>query len=138
MTAAALPEGLAEWRADYVLQRCIQTLDVFADCDPQATAWGCYNWLTMAEAGQPTLDVFDGRARGEARFWAETANPAELECYALAAIDRLSGMTGGHAAFASRHMKRLAGALWRRMSPKEQLAFAQWIADQMGAANERG
>lgn len=133
----ALPDGLTEWRADYVFRECFKTLDVYASHEPQATAWACYDWLTTREAGLPTIDMLDARSRGEARYWAETANPAELECYALAAIDRLSGMSGGHATFAGRQMKRLSGALWRRMSPQEQIAFAQWIADQMRAELNR-
>jgi hypothetical protein len=37
--------------------------------------------------------------------------------------------------FASRQIKRLAGALFKRMSPGEQAAFAKWIKEQ---TDERG
>ncbi len=97
--------------------------------DPGATAWAAYDWLQTVEAGLPYLSLIEDTARQDARFWAETATPAELECYALAACDKLSGATG-HALFASRQIKRLAGALFRRMSPSEQAAFTKWINEQ--------
>ena len=106
-------------------------LGSMAKQDSEAVAWACYDWLQINQAGMPVLPLIDGAAREESRFWAETAHPGELECYALAAIDRLGGMGGGYALFASRHIKRLVGALWRRMSPGEQSAFAKWATDQM-------
>ena len=104
-------------------------LSLCHDDDPGATAWAAYDWLQAVEAGLPYLSLIEDTARQDARFWAETATPAELECYALAACDKLSGTTG-HALFASRQIKRLAGALFRRMSPSEQAAFAKWINEQ--------
>lgn len=124
---------------DYIVEQCLSHLGAFAKQDPEAVAWACYDWLQINEAGLPILPLVDGAAREDARFWAETAHPAELECYALAAIDRLGGMggigSGGHAMFASRQIKRLAGALFKRMSPGEQAAFAKWIKEQ---TDERG
>ena len=114
-------------------------LNAFAKQDGEAVAWACYDWLHANEAGLPMVSLVDGAAREDARFWAETAHPAELECYAMAAMDRLGGMGGlgggGYALFASRQIKRLAGALFKRMSPAEQDAFSKWIRDQ---TNERG
>jgi hypothetical protein len=120
---------------DYIVEQCLTHLGAFAKQDPEAVAWACYDWLQINEAGLPVLPLIDGAAREDARFWAETAHPAELECYALAAIDRLGGITNGHAMFASRQIKRLAGALFKRMSPGEQAAFAKWIKEQ---TDERG
>lgn len=128
-------EDFASWRGAHVAQRAVQELDIWAQHDAEATAWAAYDWLHMREAGLPMLSLVDGKAREDARFWAETAHPAELECYALAAVDRLGGISGGHALFASRQIKRLAGALFKRMSPQEQAAFGKWIGDQI---NERG
>ena len=124
----ASPE-FAEVKRDHVVQRAFGVLNGLASHDAEAVGWACYGWLHVNEAGFPLVPLADGRAREEARFWAETAQPHELECYALAAMDRLSGMTG-HALFASRHIKRLSGALFRRMSPDEQAAFKKWIGEQ--------
>lgn len=124
---------------DFIVDQCLIHLGAFAKQDPEAVAWACYDWLQINQAGLPVLPLVDGAAREDARFWAETAHPAELECYALAAIDRLGGMggigSGGYALFASRQIKRLAGALFKRMSPAEQAAFSKWIKEQ---TNERG
>lgn len=120
---------------DEVTGLCLAYLNAYAVQDAEAVAWAAYDWLQINQAGLPYLPIVDGTAREDARFWAETATPAELECYALAAVDRLGGMSGGHALFASRQIKRLAGALFKRMSPQEQAAFARWIGEQV---NERG
>lgn len=106
-------------------------LRALSEQDREATAWAAYDWLQDQEAGLPYVALIENNARNDARFWAETATAAELECYALAAIDRLGGMSGGHAFFASRQIKRLAGALFRRMSPDEKGAFSNWIKGQI-------
>jgi hypothetical protein len=96
-----------------------------AEHDAGMVAWVCYDWLQIHEAGTPYVPLLEESVRDDARFWAETATPAELECYALAAVDRLAHK---NAMFASRQIKRLVGALWRRMSPDEAKAFIEWIA----------
>jgi len=45
-------------------------------------------------------------------------------------------MSGGHAMYASRQIKRLAGALWRRMAPSEKAAFAEWIKTELKGETE--
>lgn len=115
----------------HIAVQAVAYLNALAEHDAEAVAWAAYDWLNINAAGLPMLPLVDGAARDDARFWAETASPAELECYALASADRLGGMGGGHALFASRQIKRLVGALWRRMSPSEQSAFAKWATDQM-------
>ena len=122
----ASPE-FAAVKMQHVTNRALGVLDGLARHDAQAVAWACYDWLVMNEAGLPALDALDGRARDDARFWAETATPPELEFYALAAVDRLNGMSGGHALFAGKQIKRLAAGLFRRMSPEERAAFKNWI-----------
>ena len=128
-------DDFTAWRGAYVTENAMRQLDQWAEHDAEATAWAAYDWLHINEAGLPLVAMVDGKAREDARFWAETAHPAELECYALAAVDRLGGISGGHALFASRQIKRLAGALFKRMSLEEQAAFGKWIGDQI---NERG
>jgi hypothetical protein len=125
------PAPVRPARPAHIVSQAVVYLDTLAEQDPEAVAWAAYDWLNIRSAGLPLLPLIDGTARDDARFWAETANPSELECYALAAVDRLGGMSGGHALFASRQIKRLVGALWRRMSPSEQSAFAKWATDQM-------
>lgn len=129
------PEPRVQLSPEFIVEQCLISLGIFAKQDPEAVAWACYDWLHMNEAGLPVLPLVDNAAREDARFWAQTAHPAELECYALATIDRLGGISNGHAMFASRQIKRLAGALFKRMSPSEQAAFAKWIKEQ---TNERG
>ena len=92
----------------------------------QAVAWACYDWLSVNNAGTPYVPLIEGAAREEARFWAETATAPELECYALAAIDKLAAH---NAPFVSRQIKRLIAALWVRMSPDEKEAFVKWLAE---------
>lgn len=133
------PDPRVQLSPEFIVEQCLISLGIFAKQDPEAVAWACYDWLHMNEAGLPVLPLVDNAAREDARFWAQTAHPAELECYALATIDRLGGMGGisgsGYALFASRQIKRLAGALFKRMSPAEQAAFAKWIIKEQ--ADER-
>lgn len=125
----ASPE-FAAVKHEHVVSRAFGVLNGLAAHDPQAVAWACYDWLQIHEAGLPYVAMIEGAARDDARFWAETAHPAELECYALAALDRLAG---DGAIFASRQIKRMVAALWRRMSPNEQAAFVAWLESKKDA-----
>lgn len=111
-----------------VIDIALTVLGNLSKADAEAVDWACYDWLQMSEAGMPYISLIEDSARSDARFWAETATPAELECYALAACDRLAS---SNAMFMSRQIKRLSGALFRRMSPAEQAAFAEWIKCQV-------
>lgn len=91
---------------------------------PNATRWAAQNFLLSSEAGLPLISDLDARSREDARFWAESATPGELQCYALAATDRLGA---SDAWFSTRQMKRLLAALWRRCAPAERAAFKNWI-----------
>lgn len=110
----------AALRRDVACERGMTYLAACATVSPEGAAWAAWSWLNSQDAGLP--DSALGFAREDARFWAELASPPELEAYALAALDRLSG-----APFASRHIKRLVAALWGRMSPAEQQAFKGWL-----------
>ncbi len=100
----------------------VRYLNACATVSPEGATWAAYDWLQAHSAGLPYVSLVDNAAREDARFWAETASPAELECYALAALDRI---TPGP--FVSRQIKRMVAALWARMSPTEQQAFKAWI-----------
>lgn len=104
-------------------ERGIAYLNACATVSPEGAAWAAYDWLQINGAGLPYVSLVDNTAREDARFWAETASPAELECYALAALLRLQGSP-----FAGRQIKRMVASLWRQMSPAEQTAFKEWIA----------
>lgn len=122
--APPAPDYSAE-RMGAATERGIAYLNACATVSPEGAAWAAYDWLQVHAAGLPYVSLVDNAAREDARFWAETASPAELECYALAALDRLAP-----APFASRQIKRLVAALWGRMSPAERQAFKEWITKQ--------
>jgi hypothetical protein len=73
--------------------------------------------VEILSAGSPEAPLFDG-ARAEAALWAEAASPPELECYALAALERL-----GRAGLAERARKRMLAALWGQLDPASRRAF---------------
>lgn len=118
----------------HIVKMTLDHLGALATHDAIAVIWACYDWIQVNEAGLPYAVMAEQNARQDARFWAETASPIELECYALAAMDKLGGSSS---MFASRQIKRLIGALWRRMAPSEQAAFRTWVNKQ-GDTDERG
>jgi hypothetical protein len=65
-----------------VAKAALDRLGALAAIDAPATGWACYDWLHINGAGMPYVSVLDTTAREDARFWAETAQPHELECYA--------------------------------------------------------
>ena len=103
-------------------ERGLSYLSACATVSPEGASWAAYDWLQANSSGMPYVSLVDNAAREDARFWAETATPPELEAYALAALQRLQGSP-----FAGRQIKRLVAALWARMSPTEQQAFREWI-----------
>lgn len=130
---AASPEFVA-FKSARVVESAFERLNGLAAINEQAVGWACYDWLHVYAAGIPYAGMLDTNAREDARFWAETAQPHELECYGLAAMDRLASV---NALFSGRQIKRLAGALFRRMSPTEQAAFVGWVNKQVEEKNER-
>jgi len=110
-----------------IVKTTMDHLDALATHDAQAVSWGCYDWIQINAAGLPVLPFLEDSVRDNARFRAETASPPELECYALASMDKLGSASP---MFASRQIKRLVGALWRRMAPSEQAAFRAWVNKQ--------
>lgn len=118
---APVPDYRKE-RLETASERGIAYLNACATVSPEGAAWSAYDWLQINSAGTPYVALVESAAREDARFWAETASPAELECYALAALDRMTP-----APFVSRQIKRMVAALWARMSPTEQQAFKAWI-----------
>jgi hypothetical protein len=118
----APPPDYSAERLGVATERGIAYLSACATVSPEGAAWAAYDWLQIHASGVPYVAILDNSARDDARFWAETASPAELQAYAVAALDRLAPSP-----FASRQIKRLVAALWGRMSPAEQEAFKGWI-----------
>ena len=116
-----------------VTEAAMGRLNTLGQIDPQGVAWAAYDWLQMNDAGLPYVPLLEDNARENARFWAETATPAELECYALAAMDRLTSV---NAIFTSRQIKRLIAGVFKRMTPDERNAFTVWINATSGANND--
>jgi hypothetical protein len=114
-----------ELRRDVACERGIVALNACASVSPEGASWAAYDWLQSNAAGLPVLPLIEEAMRSEAVMWAETATPIELECYTVAAMDRLQG-----APFASRQIKRLVASLWRRMSPEEKTEFQEWASKQ--------
>lgn len=122
--APPAPDYSAERQAT-ATERGIAYLNACATVSPEGAAWAAYDWLQIHAAGMPYVALTETASREDARFWAETATPPELEAYALAALQRLHSSP-----FAGRQIKRLVASLWRQMSPTEQTAFKEWIAKQ--------
>lgn len=88
-----------------------------AACHPSDAAEILAAALEYLSAGDPAFDPF-GDLRADASFWAETANPFELEMYFAAALKRL-----GSTALGINARKRLIVALWQSLPPDGQAAF---------------
>lgn len=103
-------------------------LNIYSREDRDMTVAMATAWLDQNGAGHPDVPLFQEKVRSDALFWAEVASPGELEAYVVAGIDRMKGTV-----FGGRQMKRLAGTVWRRMSPGERAEFMEWI---MGAGKD--
>lgn len=90
------------------------------DLDPQDAASICVAVLDEVAAGSPGLDPW-GDLRADAEFWADCANPAELETYFAAALKRLLDQTLG-----VRARKRMLAALFLSLAKFEQDKFISW------------
>ena len=85
--------------------------------DPQDAATICAAVLEEISTGSPRLDTW-GDIRSDAEFWADCANPAELEVYFASALKRLRNQ-----AFGLHARKRLFMAIWASFSDADRKAF---------------
>lgn len=76
--------------------------------------------LDECSAGSPYLDAW-GDIRADAEFWADCANPRELEVYFASTLTRLENQNLG-----LRARKRLIAKLFKALGPAEQQAFLTW------------
>lgn len=90
------------------------------DLDPQDAALICISALDEIKAGSPAFDPW-GDLRADAAFWADCANPAELEAYFTAALKRLQNQVLG-----LRARKRVLAELFRDLNASDRQAFLQW------------
>ena len=77
--------------------------------------------LDTVGAGAPRYEIF-GDIRREAEFWADCAQPIELELYAAAALQRID-----RTQFAPRAKKRLLVSIWEALSDHERMAFLRRV-----------
>ena len=85
--------------------------------DPHDAATICAAVMDEISAGSPRLDPW-GDIRADASFWADCANPAELQVYFAAALKRLGNSSLGIAA-----RKRLLVAIWASLNNADRAAF---------------
>ncbi len=89
-----------------------------ANCHPQDAAQIMVAALDDMAAGDPPMRDPFGDMRADAAFWADCANPAELEAYFAASLKRLKNTALGITA-----RKRLFVALWHSFPVIDRLAF---------------
>lgn len=113
-------------REEYVLFQVASWLSILSDQAPNTASEFLVAYLEHIGAGAPQLDPF-GDLRGDARFWADVAHPAELESYVAAGLRRLE-----RTQLCTATRKRLFVALWDAMSEEDRRKFLQ-KADPTGA-----
>ena len=107
-------------------ERAVSLGLALADAHPEDAAAICAGYLDATAAGMPVLNGF-GDMRADAEFWADSANPAELNTYACAALRRLGERVQGLEA-----RKRLMAAIWRSLPQTERTAFLRKATGRAG------
>jgi hypothetical protein len=91
------------------------------DLDQQDAAQICVAVLDEVAVGMPGFDPW-GDIRADAAFWADVAHPAELEIYAVMAMQKL-----GQRSLGKQMRKRLFMSLWRGFTKTERASFLSHI-----------
>ena len=99
------------------LKNAEQLCHALAEAHCEDAAAICAAFMDDMLTTVPGLSPF-GDLRADAAFWADCAQPPELEAYFCAALKRLGGSVLGIQA-----RKRLFKALWSSFSQAERLAF---------------
>ena len=98
------------------------------EVEPGIAAEMCAVHLDEVAAGMPSLDPW-GDLRADAEYWADCANPAELNAYGCAALRRLGARMQG------RDMrKRLFAAIWRSLPAEDRAAFLRKVTGRAAHA----
>lgn len=87
------------------------------ELSPQDAAAIACTVLDEVRAGDPPYDAL-GDIRGAAEWWADFANPAELQLYFASAAKRLENQALG-----IKSRKRMFAALWLSFSDQDRRAF---------------
>lgn len=103
--------------ARYRHEKRVSAVMALEALDPLDAAAICATVLDEIGAGMPGLDAF-GDMRADAEFWADCANPLELEVYFASALKRLRNQALGIKA-----RKRIFAALWVAFTDEERRAF---------------
>jgi len=82
--------------------------------------------LDTVGAGAPSYAAF-GDMREDARWWADTATPVEVEIYLSVILRRLHGLSRGGLALRAR--KRVFMALWKTMGDEDQKSFLAKVTE---------
>lgn len=107
--------------AQYRHHKLEKAVMALTDIDTKDAIQICCAVLDEAAAGMPDLDPW-GDIRADAGFWADCANPPELEAYFTAALRKL-----GHRALGKQMRKRLFKELWRSFTDSERTAFLKHV-----------
>jgi hypothetical protein len=108
---------MSDRSVDVRASRALALCDAIAACEPEDAAQIMVGALDDIAAGMPGLYLW-GDLRDDAKFWADSAHPAELEVYTVAGLRKLGRIAVGLTA-----RKRLLVALWSGLSPADRAAF---------------
>lgn len=106
----------------YRYLKCETAIMALTNLEPQDAAQICAAVLDEAAAGMPGFDPW-GDIRADAAFWADIAQPAELEIYFSVALRKL-----GQRALGRDMRKRLFKDLWRSFSQTERASFLRHVS----------
>ncbi len=107
--------------AQYYQMKREAAVMVLTDLNQQDAAQICVAVLDEAAVGMPGFDPW-GDIRADAAFWADVAHPAELEIYAVMAMQKL-----GQRSLGNQMRKRLFKSLWRGFTRTERAAFLRHV-----------
>ena len=88
--------------------------------NPKVTAQVTSAFLDETGAGLPEHG-YVSEMRNDARYWADTAHPHEIECYVAAGLECAKDTP-----FGPRMRKRMIGTMWRKMTAAERAEFLEW------------
>jgi hypothetical protein len=105
-------------------ERRFQLCVAFECADRQDALAIAAAYLEINSAGMPELATFSD-VRADAAFWADVANPLEVQAYFAATLRRLGNMAQGIGA-----RKRLLVSLWQSLPISDRRAFLSRVDDQ--------
>lgn len=109
-------------QASYYHEKCVTAVMALEALDPQDAATIAAAVLDEISAGYPVHTAF-GDIRADAAFWADCANPAELEAYFAASLKRL-----GIQALGIHSRKRLMARIWASLGTADRAAFLSFAS----------